>query len=61
MEELYRLLDLLVDEVSISRPADLDKARGICEEHAADFELRADTRATWKRLAAVLREEMGPL
>ncbi len=61
MNSIFSICEFLVDESEFASPAELDKARGLCEEQAADFGVAASKRATWKRLAGLLREEMGPL
>jgi hypothetical protein len=56
----HELLDGLVTALEHASPAELDRARALCEEFAHDYGVRAARRATWKRLATLLREEMGP-
>jgi hypothetical protein len=58
---LEHIIADLVDAIDHSSPAELDRARGTAEGEAADFEIKSTKRATFKRLAAVLRDEMGPL
>ena len=63
IDELFMMAETqtFLNTIHSSSPADLDKMRAKCAENSMDYELNADVRITWQRLAALLRKEMGPL
>lgn len=61
MSNIVEAIAKVAEAIDKSAPYELDSARALCELKAGDFEVRASTRATYKRLAQLLRKEMGPL
>ena len=49
----------LVDALSTSTSAEIDRARGLAAERRDDYSLSADKRESYERLYSLLRQEMG--